>query len=141
MPYRISATALSLATFAMFQTFAVSAGSADDTASRPMTPYERATAPFFSALSHACPSKNLQLLLPADLNFQIEKFEPTLTPDQDRHFRQVALDHCKNSIAGTGCGNVGFLEVAQQDHFMDRFVAALCELPIRCTAPAECRTD
>ena len=102
------------------------------------TPYALATRPFFLALDHKCPTKKLQDLPPGDLNYQVELFEPSLTPAQDRDFTKAAKKACAKSIAGTGCGNVAFLDTAEREHFLDQFVDYLCSLPASCTAFLEC---
>ena len=104
----------------------------------PPTPYERAAKPFFKALQASCPEKHLENLPGPDLNYQIELFEPKLTPQQDKEFLAEAKASCKDAIAGTGCGNVAFLDVAEHKAILPKFVQEICHSKLRCTAPGEC---
>jgi hypothetical protein len=103
-----------------------------------LTPYERATRPFFRALQVSCRDKHLEDLPPADLNYQIELFEPKLTGQQDKEFRAEAKVRCKNAIAGTGCGNVAFLDIAERRAFLPNFVEEICHAQLKCSAVGEC---
>lgn len=102
------------------------------------TPYERATKPFFKELQASCPDKHLEDLPGPDLNYQIELFEPKLTPQQDKEFLAKAKASCKDAIAGTGCGNVAFLDVAEHWAILPKFVEEICHSKLKCTAPGEC---
>ena len=102
------------------------------------TPYERTAKPFFEALQASCPDKHLENLPGPDLNHQIELFEPKLTPQQDKEFLAKAKVRCKDAIAGTGCGNVAFLDVAERRAVLPKFVDEICHSPLKCTAPGEC---
>lgn len=102
------------------------------------TPYERTSGPFFKAVQASCPEKHLENLPSADLNFQIEQFEPKLSPQQDKEFLAEAKAGCRDSIAGTGCGNVAFLHVAERRAFLSSFVQEICHSQLKCSAPGEC---
>ncbi|WP_263377217.1 hypothetical protein [Granulicella aggregans] len=102
------------------------------------TPYERTAKPFFEALQASCPDKHLENLPAPDLNYQIELFEPNLTPQQDKEFLAEAKVSCKDAIAGTGCGNVAFLDVAERREFLPKFVKEICHSQLKCTAFGEC---
>ena len=103
-----------------------------------LTPYERTTKPFFKALQASCPEKHLENLPGPDLNYQIELFEPKLTPRQNREFLAQAEVSCKAAIAGTGCGNVAFLDVVEHRAILHKFVEEICHSKLTCTAPGEC---
>ena len=103
-----------------------------------LTPYERTTKPFFKALQASCPEKRLENLPGPDLNYQIELFEPKLTPRQNREFLALAEVSCKAAIAGTGCGNVAFLDVVEHRAILHKFVEEICLSKLTCTALGEC---
>jgi hypothetical protein len=102
------------------------------------TPYEAATRPYFLALDQKCPDKKLQDLSPSDLNYHVELYKVGLPPSQDNDVTKAARHACSRAASGMECGNVAFLEVAQRDHFLDRFVDYLCRQPAACTGPGEC---
>jgi hypothetical protein len=62
------------------------------------SPYERAAKPFFRALQGSCPERHLENLPGPDLNYQIELFEPKLTPQQNEEFLAEAKVSCKDAI-------------------------------------------
>ncbi|SNS22141.1 hypothetical protein SAMN05421770_10145 [Granulicella rosea] len=102
------------------------------------TPLESANEPYFRALNASCPDRNLQHLPPAQLSFQIEKFEPRLTPEQHKSVDRATTQRCDGAIVGSGCGNVGFLEAAQRDGFLPKFVQFVCGQPVKCSGPGAC---
>ncbi len=106
--------------------------------SRAATPYESATEPYFKALNAMCPASGLQHLPTAQLSSQIEKFEPQLTAAQEKSFQRAATLRCDGSMVGSGCGNVGFLEAAQRDGFLPKFVQFVCSRPVKCSGPGVC---
>ena len=103
-----------------------------------LSPYERTAKPFFKALQASCPEKHLENLPGPDLNYQIELFEPKLTPQQSKEFLAEAKVSCKDAIAGTGCGNVAFLDVAEHRAILPKFVEEICHSKLKCAAPGEC---
>jgi hypothetical protein len=102
------------------------------------TAYELTAKPFFKALQASCPDKHLENLPGPDLNYQIGLFEPKLTPQQRKQFLAEAKVRCKDTIAGTGCGNVAFLDVAEHRGLLPQFVKDICHSQLKCTAPGEC---
>ena len=104
----------------------------------PATKYEKATDPLFDRLAMACPAKDLEEMAPADLDLQIEGFTPLLSVPQRRRFKARVEAECKDSIAGVGCGNVAFLEMAVREGYLVRFVKALCRADLVCTEQSVC---
>jgi hypothetical protein len=49
--------------------------------------YEAEMKPLFDGFSKSCAAKNLRCFTPDDLNYRIEKFEPSMTPQQDQSFK------------------------------------------------------
>ena len=53
--------------------------------------YEAEMKPLFDGFSKSCAAKNLRCFTPGDLNYRIEKFEPSMTPRQDQSFKLDGL--------------------------------------------------
>ncbi len=94
--------------------------------------------PLLDGFSKSCPAKNLQYFTPGDLNYQIEKFEPSMTPTQDQAFKHAAEVRCKGSAGGVSCVNLGFIDAGKGNGVLDQFVRSLCGQPISCKAPGKC---
>jgi len=62
--------------------------------------YEAEMKPLLDGFSKSCAEKNLQYFTPGDLNYQIEKFEPSMTPTQDQAFKPLRRSGAKAARAG-----------------------------------------
>jgi hypothetical protein len=49
--------------------------------------YKAEMKPLFDGFSKSCAAKNLRCFTPGDLNYRIEKFEPSMTPRHDQSFK------------------------------------------------------
>ena len=98
--------------------------------------------PYNAFLQRYCQAKRLYLLSPGDLSDAVESFEGSLTPHQRKKITLRQAENkkasCAANVTGATCGNIAFLQAANELKLLPKFTRMICHIPSVCKSQSNC---